>query len=330
MNLSVLYRGPLSSCNYNCHYCPFAKHRETAAELADDRRNLLKFSDWVCNRPEDDRIGVFFTPWGEALTRRWYRDSIARLSHCRQVTKVAVQTNLSCQLDWLKECRQDNVGLWCTYHPSETSLSAFLAQCRELDGTSVSYSVGVVGLKENFSDIESLRAQLSPGVYLWINAYKDVVDYYSPDETERLETIDPLFRINNTRHSSFGKACRTGETVVSVDGDGDVRRCHFIKDVIGNIYQDDIQTVLAPRSCTNRTCGCHIGYVHMGDLHLEQVFGEGILERVPSKSIWRDELAEGCRRWAAERSTSTPNTLAEASDQFAPHFGADARSAHVQ
>ena len=29
MNLSILYRGPLSSCNYGCEYCPFAKHRET-------------------------------------------------------------------------------------------------------------------------------------------------------------------------------------------------------------------------------------------------------------------------------------------------------------
>ena len=27
MNLSILYRGPLSSCNYACGYCPFAKRR---------------------------------------------------------------------------------------------------------------------------------------------------------------------------------------------------------------------------------------------------------------------------------------------------------------
>jgi biotin synthase-like enzyme len=37
MALSVLYRGPLSSCNYDCHYCPFAKHHETSAELRRDR-----------------------------------------------------------------------------------------------------------------------------------------------------------------------------------------------------------------------------------------------------------------------------------------------------
>ena len=34
MRLSILYRGPLSSCNYDCAYCPFAKRRETPAQLA--------------------------------------------------------------------------------------------------------------------------------------------------------------------------------------------------------------------------------------------------------------------------------------------------------
>ena len=27
---NILYRGPLSSCNYGCEYCPFAKHAESA------------------------------------------------------------------------------------------------------------------------------------------------------------------------------------------------------------------------------------------------------------------------------------------------------------
>ena len=97
LKLSILYRGPLSSCNYDCHYCPFAKHHETAAELADDRRKLRRFVQWVGDRPASDEIRVFFTPWGEALTRRWYQEAIAELSHLPHVRKVAVQTNLSCR-----------------------------------------------------------------------------------------------------------------------------------------------------------------------------------------------------------------------------------------
>src|SRR5439155_13329710 len=50
LTLSLLYRGPLSSCNYDCGYCPFAKRRETAAELARDRTALGRFVDWVAAR----------------------------------------------------------------------------------------------------------------------------------------------------------------------------------------------------------------------------------------------------------------------------------------
>jgi hypothetical protein len=45
LNLSILYRGPLSSCNYACAYCPFAKRRESSAELTRDRAALARFLD---------------------------------------------------------------------------------------------------------------------------------------------------------------------------------------------------------------------------------------------------------------------------------------------
>ena len=36
--LSILYRGPLRSCNYACGYCPFAKQEAEPSVLAADRR----------------------------------------------------------------------------------------------------------------------------------------------------------------------------------------------------------------------------------------------------------------------------------------------------
>ncbi|MEO0844412.1 MAG: radical SAM protein, partial [Cyanobacteria bacterium J06643_5] len=33
--------------------------------------------------------------------------------------------------------------------------------------------------------------------------------------------------------------------------------------------------------CSNDTCHCHIGYVHLDYLELDKVFGDGILERIP-------------------------------------------------
>src|SRR5215469_4153283 len=79
MNLSILYRGPLSSCNYGCPYCPFAKHAETDEEHATDRRALERFLVWVEGRPQD-RLSVFFTPWGEALIRKRYQQALVRLT----------------------------------------------------------------------------------------------------------------------------------------------------------------------------------------------------------------------------------------------------------
>ncbi len=79
MRLSILYRGPLSSCNYGCEYCPFAKLAETAAEHEGDRRALERFLSWVEDRMSD-QISILFTPWGEALIRRRYQQALVRLT----------------------------------------------------------------------------------------------------------------------------------------------------------------------------------------------------------------------------------------------------------
>jgi MoaA/NifB/PqqE/SkfB family radical SAM enzyme len=282
MKLSILYRGPLSSCNYACRYCPFAKHRESREEHERDGRALERFVDWVEGRRKD-RISVLFTPWGEALIRRRYQAALIRLTTLPNVDKAAIQTNLSCRLDWVEDCDKSRLALWATYHPSQTTRARFLARCRELDERGVRYSVGAVGLKEQIEEIEALRRELRPDVYLWVNAYKRRPEYYQAEDIRRLESVDPLFPINNTDHPSRGRACRAGETVISVDGNGTIRRCHFVKKPIGNIYEPGWEEALRPRLCPNATCGCHIGYVHMQELKLYETFSGGVLERIPAR-----------------------------------------------
>src|SRR5262249_52265128 len=140
-----------------------------------------------------DAVGVLFTPWGEALVRRWYQDAFAALTNLPNVVKVAAQTNLSCKLDWVEACDKAKLALWCTYHPGETTRERFLAKCRELLARGVRFSVGVVGLKEHLAEIEALRRELPPDVYLWVNAYKRESDYYPPEIVEELTRLDPLF-----------------------------------------------------------------------------------------------------------------------------------------
>lgn len=287
LNLSILYRGPLSSCNYGCDYCPFAKRHETAAELAVDRQALARFVAWAAARGPDDRIAILFTPWGEALTRRWYREALVELSRMPHVERVAIQTNLAAPMDWVDRADARPLAFWATYHPGEVDRATFLGRCRELDRRRIRYSVGVVGLKEHQAEVLALRRELSPDVYLWINAYKRNPDYYDQADLELFERIDPLFPANNRRHPSLGRPCRTGRSVVSVDGEGTMRRCHFIREPIGNLYDPDFESTLIERPCTNATCSCHIGHVHLDDLQLGPVFGPGILERIPARPIWR-------------------------------------------
>lgn len=285
---SILYRGPLSSCNYACGYCPFAKTRNTRAELADDARRLHRFISWVAVREEE--IGILFTPWGEALIHLSYQNALCELSHLKNVRRAAIQTNLSCSLDWLAGANAERLALWCTFHPGEVALDRFLHQCHALDANNIRYSVGIVGTKEALPFLEPLRAGLRPEIYVWVNAFKRQPQYYTAEETSQLAGFDRLFPVNNQRHPSLGRACRTGQSVFSVDGHGDMRRCHFVKDVIGNIYEPGFEAVLRPRPCPAETCGCHIGYVHLEDLGLDAVFGDGLLERIPSASRLAPEM----------------------------------------
>ena len=219
----ILYRGPLSGCNYACGYCPFAKTRNTATELRDDAAKLDRFVSWVETR-QDRHPGILFTPWGEALIHRSYQRASLRLGNMPGVQRVAIQTNLSCGLDWLESANRDRVALWCTFHPSGTPLKNFVVKARTLARMGVRHSVGVVGLREHLPLIAELRDALPEETYLWVNAYKHEPHYYEPGEVEFLTQIDPLFPLNNQRHPSRGRACRAGHTSFTVDGDGVARR----------------------------------------------------------------------------------------------------------
>lgn len=286
LSLTLLYRGPLRSCNYGCHYCSFAKEQDPKRHKA-DRWALERFVDWVGARGAPTR--VFFTPWGEALIHRRYQQALVDLSRLDNVDKVAIQTNLSAPLDgWLERCDPAKLGIWATFHPAWTQRERFLEKCQDLHRREISFSVGMVGLREHIEAIEALRAELSGEVYLWVNAFKRQPDYYQPEEIQRFQAIDPLFHYNLHPHESRGRVCRAGHTVVTVDGEGTVRRCFFVDDndepPLGNIYTGPARTLeqaLRPRPCSVTTCRCHLGYVHLEHLGLAEFFGAGLLERVP-------------------------------------------------
>ncbi|MFD8644221.1 STM4011 family radical SAM protein [Streptomyces zaomyceticus] len=279
MDLTVLYRGPLSSCDFDCPYCPFAKRQDSREQLRADRAALERFTGWAAGQT-GDRLRILFTPWGEGLVRSWYRRALVELSRLPHVERVAIQTNLSCRTDWLAEADPASVALWCTYHPGQTPYERFVARCGELAERGIRFSVGVVGLPEHGEDARRLRAGLPSHVYLWVNAAEGHT--YTDAEAAEWTAIDPLFPYSRHPHRSAGLPCRTGESVISVDGEGTVRRCHFVRAELGNLYDGSYRAALRPRACPLAVCDCHIGYVHLETLPLYDVFAGGVLERIPA------------------------------------------------
>ncbi len=278
--LTLLYRGSLSSCNYSCGYCPFGKKRDTRATLARDAAEVTRFVAWAALQARELR--VLFTPWGEAIVRRHYRDAMLALAALPHVSQVSLQTNLSGPLTWLAGAPAGKLSLWCTYHPDQTTLERFTQRCERLRALGIRHSVGVVARREHFDAIHALQAALPASTPLWLNPYdRRGPGYYSADDVAWMDRIDPWFHLGNTPPPSRGKPCGAGEDVVSVDGDGNVQRCHFIPTSLGNLYADDLAAMLRPRPCTRLKCECFIGYVHRQDLPLRQAFGSGVLARIP-------------------------------------------------
>lgn len=281
--LNILYRGSLDSCNYDCAYCPFAKKKNTRSELEYDRNYLEKFVLWIASQKRE--LGILFTPWGEALIRSYYQKAISELCSFEHITKVAIQTNLSSSLKWLEQTNTEKLALWTTFHPTELKIEKYLSKCFTLMQLGINFSVGIVGTKENFESARLLRANLPKQIYVWVNAYKREPHYYTNDDLDFLNKIDPLFNLNNTVYETYGEHCIAGEKSISIDELGNIRRCHFIKEIKGNIYEDNLKTILKPRVCSNQTCKCYIGYMNLNKLNLGDVYGERILERIPQQKI---------------------------------------------
>ncbi|UKS29238.1 STM4011 family radical SAM protein [Paenibacillus sp. HWE-109] len=281
MRATIYYRGSLSSCNYDCPYCPFSKNKDNAATLAKDRSQLLTFVNWVkAQEREGHRLALFFNPYGEGLVHRWYREAMIELSLMPHVDKVAIQTNLSAKLNWTDDLNPKNAAFWASYHPGQVDEAFFLNQCSELHRRGLSFSVGSVGVKSAFSALASLRQGLPTDVYMWVNAFKDKKDYYTAADVAFLREIDPHFERNAVDYSSQGRPCSTGRDVFYVQGAGIVKRCYKDRTVIGHLYRDGLEGLSADRPCTMSCCDCYIGYIHMPELALSRVYGDHLLERI--------------------------------------------------
>jgi hypothetical protein len=290
--LGILWRGPLDSCNYGCGYCPFAKRAPSRRVLDADREALARFVTWVRSATAW-RLQLLFTPYGEALIWPWYQEALVALSRLPHIEQVTIQTNASGPMAFLERADRERLSLWISWHPSEIARADMVAKVTALHAAGTRLSVGLVAAPARIDDAEALRAELPPEVPMWLNAQKPGVRFSDADR-DRLLAIDPAFELEVRRHQTRGRPCNTGEDVISVDGDGTVRRCHFVDEVLGNLYSDALETLLRPRVCPRATCECFIGYVNVPALGMREQYGaEHFLARMRSAADAPRAIADG-------------------------------------
>jgi MoaA/NifB/PqqE/SkfB family radical SAM enzyme len=285
MSLLVLFRTRLEWCNYTCSYCPWnATARRVPAEVfRDDEARLHRVVDRVAQLP--DAVEFFITPKAEYLMLPYWRAAVGRLLALPQVGRVTVQTNLSFDLAaFLDQIDATKLALWTTYHPTEVpedELDNLHAKWRLLQERGVPFSVGLVGTHANLPHLRPLREQLDPRVYLWVNAYQREPDYYTPAQLATIRAVDPWFDLNNQNFPSRGRSCSAGQRAVYLDDTGDLRRCFFVGDVIGNLFRDGWRHSDEPRPCPRDGCHCYVGHMHIVELGFREIYGENIAVRIP-------------------------------------------------
>ena len=285
---TIYYRGFLKSCNYRCSYCPFSKKPDSPRQIEKDREALERF----CGRTElFTDTGIMLLPYGEALIHPYYHEQMERLVRRDHVRFLACQTNLSFDIDTTLS-RYTNPGklkLWCSFHPSQTTVEDFISQCRKLKRYGIPFSVGAVGDPEMLPVIQRLRRQLDPDVYLWINDMDGRRRAYTGEETEAFAKLDPLFVLEQKKLPADIMKCRGGQDSVFVNGKGEMYACNISKIPLGNIYQEEPAS-MDQRACRSKTCSCYLAYSNRLDLEELKVFGAGYAYRIPDSGSWKSGI----------------------------------------
>ncbi len=289
---TVSYRGNLKSCNYRCSYCPFSKHRSTAAELEKDRQNFLRFCDSVEERETELSIGaVFVVPYGEASVHRWYWEGLGRLAALSGIDRVGMQTNLSFSVEQclgiFDLCSGENpwkargkLCIWATFHPEMAEADVFAEKCRRLAESGVNLCAGAVGVPENIPLLGRLREMLSPDIYLWINKMDGLGRVYTEEERAAFSALDPFFE--DQLGSPRADAVMCGDRCF-VEADGRVHACNISRTKEANWYGDGAEEIFRPL-CGKKNCTCYLAYGGRADFRGRQFFGEYPIFRIPKKA----------------------------------------------
>lgn len=311
MGKQFFYRGYLTSCNYACGYCPFSKRKMTEEQRRKDQEALEKF---LCQMEgETEKHALLIVPYGEALIQEYYWVAMARFSQIPSEEYVGCQTNLSFPVEKMLSVYEASGGekqklrLWCTFHPSMTTVETFVMQCKQLEQAGIAYCVGTVGNPDEIVRIQKLREQLPEHVYVWINQMDGRKRNYTEEEIRRFQEIDPYFTLELKHYPADSSKCRKS---VFQEADGSRYFCNLHAAQAGGEYTN--------LNCRRKECSCYLAYCNRTDVEELFFFEPYPAFRIPtySKGIFLDIdgtlVEEGKRtlsdamaekiRWLAQKS----------------------------
>lgn len=283
---NICFRGFLSSCNYSCSYCSFAKSKLCETELMKDKASLKRFCDFIDAAHFSNQISVFLTPYGEGLIHPHYIEAIVRLALRPKCKYISCQTNLSFNTDsFIKSLMESHadlskVKLWATCHPEMVSIDDFVNKVIQLKA-SIDLCVGIVAIPDDMQSVFELRKRLPPDVYMWINAKERAKTRYIDAQIQSLTQVDPLFPNELKLYRVQPGCCHAGSDSVFITANGDVFPCQINKNRLLNIYTSS--KAVMPFQCAKRLCDCYLAYSHRVDTYLERFFGDYTPVRIPDK-----------------------------------------------
>lgn len=278
-NKTILYRGSLKSCNYQCSYCPFSKRRPTKKELETDQKQWLTFIRFFLKyAPVQPIRSLMVAPYGEALLYPWYWEGLARASACASIDAVGAQTNLSFpiqkSLSLFQRCggQLHKLRLWATFHPEMTAVEEFSDRCKQIVGAGITLCAGAVGVPGQIACLQFLRKKLPEHIYLWVNKMDGLKRPYTKEEQDAFLQIDPYFLRELAPIPADDSKC---EGRLFVEGNGKLRAC--------NISPAFWPTQSQKPRCNRKICSCYLAYGGRDDFMNQILFGPYPLFRIPRR-----------------------------------------------
>ena len=282
MGKQIFYRGYLTSCNYTCGYCPFSKRKMTERQKERDKEALWKFIAQM--EQENTKHAVQIVPYGEALVHEYYWHAMAKLSQITLLEYIGCQTNFSFPVEKMLgvyekyQGKKEKLRLWCTFHPSMTTIERFVEQCQKLELAGIAFSVGMVGNPKEIPKLLELRKQLPDSIYVWVNKMDGRKGNYTAEEIEIFQKIDPYFSLQMEHRKADLQKCRKS---VFCEADGSQYFCNLHAASKGKAVGN---------GCGKRECNCYLAYSNRTDIEELLFFQPYPAFRIPvyPKAIFLD------------------------------------------